>query len=219
MDTLALDKPAFVAGHSFGGGVALQLATDRPDLVRSVTVVNSVGGAPGRNGISERSWLRWGLGALTELDLETVRTLAPSVVRDFLPAALRSPVTVALTALTALRASLADEATALIDGGTPTLFVWSDQDRLIAPGSLARVMSSLPAQTVPGGHGWLLSRPEEFAELLRNALVVHAMLERARRGQQVAPPTADQALSELFPPERRRRNRDAPGELRRSGAS
>ena len=32
-------------GHSFGGGIALQLATDRPDLVRSLALVNSGGGA------------------------------------------------------------------------------------------------------------------------------------------------------------------------------
>ena len=89
LDVLALDKPAFVAGHSFGGGIALQLATDRPELVRSVTLVNSVGGAPGKQGLTDRSWLRWALGALTELDLTTVRTLAPRTVRDFLPGALR----------------------------------------------------------------------------------------------------------------------------------
>ena len=219
LDVLALEKPAFVAGHSFGGGVALQLATDRPDLIRSVTLINSVGGAPGKQGMSDKSWLRWALGALTELDLETVRTLAPHTLRDFLPAALRRPVTLTLSAVLALRASLAEEATALVDGGTPTLFIWSDQDRLIAPGALARVVSSMPAQMVPGGHGWLLSRPEEFAELLSNALVVHAMLERTRRGQSLVLPS-EANLADLFPPERRRRNRDVDHTgMRRSGAS
>ena len=37
IDALALEEPVFLVGHSFGGGVALQLATDRPDLVRSLT--------------------------------------------------------------------------------------------------------------------------------------------------------------------------------------
>ncbi len=58
------------------------------------------------------------------------------------------------------------------------LFVWGDDDRLIAPGALAGVVAQLPAQVVHGRHGWLLTEPAAFAELVRNALVVHAMLER-----------------------------------------
>jgi pimeloyl-ACP methyl ester carboxylesterase len=45
IDVLDPEKPCFVVGHSFGGGVALRLAHDRPDLVRSLTVINAVGGA------------------------------------------------------------------------------------------------------------------------------------------------------------------------------
>ena len=44
LEVLGEDGPVFVAGHSFGGGIALQLATERPDLVRSLTLVNPVGG-------------------------------------------------------------------------------------------------------------------------------------------------------------------------------
>ena len=77
-----------------------------------------------------------------------------------------------------MTASLADQARALVDAGTPVLFVWSDGDRLIAPGALADVVAQLPAQVVHGRHSWLLCEPEEFAELVRNALVVQAMLER-----------------------------------------
>jgi pyruvate dehydrogenase E2 component (dihydrolipoamide acetyltransferase) len=35
--------PAIVAGHSLGGAVALQLALDRPDLVRGVVLIDSAG--------------------------------------------------------------------------------------------------------------------------------------------------------------------------------
>ena len=55
VDALDLGSPAFVMGHSLGGGVAIRLAATRPDLVRSLTLVNSVGGAPsGRSGMSAR---------------------------------------------------------------------------------------------------------------------------------------------------------------------
>lgn len=202
LDVLDVQHPVFVAGHSFGGGVALQLATDRPERVRSLTLVNSVGGAPGGGGLADASWLRWMAGALTELSPRHVARAAPSMVRAFVPNVLRKPVTLALTARLALTASLAQQAQALVEAGLPVLFVWGDGDRLIAPGALGDVVSSLPAEVVHGRHGWLMTEPEEFATLLRNALVVHAMLERRKRGQAVVLP-AGTSLADLIPPERR----------------
>ncbi|TBR17610.1 MAG: alpha/beta fold hydrolase, partial [Chitinophagaceae bacterium] len=40
LDVLGVERPVFVAGHSFGGGVGLQLATERPERVRSLTLIN-----------------------------------------------------------------------------------------------------------------------------------------------------------------------------------
>ena len=95
-------------------------------------------------------------------------------------------------------------------GGLPVLFVWGDADRLIAPGELGSVTGNLPAEVVRGRHAWLLTQPEEFAALLRNALVVHAMLERKRRGQAVfLPPGA--VLADLLPHERRAASRTPGG--------
>jgi len=206
LEAAGLDKPAFLVGHSFGGGVALALATERPDLVRSLTLLNSIGGSPGRRGLKAGSWLGWALGALTELNPRDALSLAPLVLRDFLPNALRRPVSVGLTGLVAMTSGLAAEATALVDSGLPILFIWSDRDRLVAPGALASVIGSLPTEIVQGRHGWLMASPEQFAELLRNALTVHAMLERRNRGQALVLPRGA-ALADLFPAERRRRAR------------
>jgi pimeloyl-ACP methyl ester carboxylesterase len=209
LDVLGLDHPLFVAGHSFGGGVALQLATERPERVRSLTLVNSVGGAPSRRtGIADASWWRWAAGAATELSPRHVARAAPSMLRAFVPNVLRKPVTMALTARLALSASLADQAQALIARGLPVLFVWGDADRLIAPGELGAVAGVLPAQVVRGRHGWLMTEPEEFATLMRNALVVHAMLERKKRGQAIVLPVG-QSLADLIPRERRSATRPA----------
>jgi hypothetical protein len=82
--------------------------------------------------------------------------------------------------------------------GLPVLFVWGDDDRLIAPGTLAGVVAQLPAQVVRGRHGWLLTEPAAFAELVRNALVVHAMLER-RAGERAVVVPAGRSLVELLP--------------------
>ena len=203
LDVLGVEHPVFVAGHSFGGGVALQLATERPERVRSLTLVNSVGGAPGRRtGLVDASWLRWALGAATELSPREVARAAPSMLRAFVPNVLRRPLTMALTARVALTASLAAQAEALVAAGLPVLFVWGDADRLVAPGELGAVTGSLPSEIVRGRHGWLMTQPEEFATLLRNALVVHAMLERQRRGQALVLPVGA-SLADLIPPERR----------------
>jgi pimeloyl-ACP methyl ester carboxylesterase len=204
LDVLGLDHPVFVAGHSFGGGVALQLASDRPELVRSLTLINSVGGAPSRRaGLVDASWLRWALGAVNELSPRDVARAAPSMLREFVPNVLRKPLTMALTGRLALSASLSRQAEALVSRGLPVLFVWGDADRLVTPGELGTVTGSLPAEVVRGRHGWLMTEPEEFSTLLRNALVVHAMLERRRRGQALVLPVGA-SLADLFPEERRR---------------
>ncbi|HUR14870.1 MAG TPA: alpha/beta hydrolase [Mycobacteriales bacterium] len=203
IDALGLTEPVFVVGHSFGGGVALQLATDRPDLIRSLTLVNTVGGAPGRRtGLVDSSWLRWMVGALTELHPRALAGSLPSLVRSVVPNVVRRPVTLALTAYLALTVDLVDQARDLVASGMPVLFVWGDQDRLVLPGALRSVEGALPAEVVHGRHGWLLTEPEEFATILRDALVVHAMLERKRRGQSLRLPVGV-PLTELIPPERR----------------
>ena len=207
LDVLGLEHPLFVAGHSFGGGVALQLAVDRPERVRSLTLVNSIGGAPGRrNGLVDASWLRWAAGAATELSPREVARAAPSMMRAFLGNAARKPITLALTARLALTASLSQQAAALVAAGLPVLFIWGDKDRLVAPGELGAVAGSLPNEVVQGRHGWLLTEPEEFATLLRNALVVHAMLERRQRGQAIVLPHGT-SLADLIPVERRSASR------------
>ncbi|HVM28545.1 MAG TPA: alpha/beta fold hydrolase [Mycobacteriales bacterium] len=218
LDVLGVDRPVFVAGHSFGGGVALQLATEQPQRVRSLTLVNSIGGAPGRRqGLVDASWVRWAAGALTELSPRELLRAAPGLLRDVVPNALRQPVRMAMSARLALTVSLADEAAALVAAGVPVLFVWGDADRLVLPGELAGVEGVLPAEVVRGGrHGWLLTQPEEFATLLRNALVVHAMLERKKRGQALVLPRGS-TLADLIPAERRAAAR-VPRQRRSSGA-
>jgi pimeloyl-ACP methyl ester carboxylesterase len=221
LDVLGIEHPVFVAGHSFGGGVAIQLATDRPERVRSLTLVNTVGGAPGRrSGLTDTSWLRWAAGTLGELNGTGLLRAAPSLLRDYLPNWVRRPTAMALSARLALTASLSAEVESLVAQGLPVLFIWADRDRVVAPGALADVVTSLPAEVIGGRHGWLLTEPEEFATLLRNALVVHAMLERKQRGQALVLPKGA-SLADLIPAERRAATRrpeqrtPRPGRMRR----
>ena len=215
LDVLEVDHPAFVVGHSFGGGVSIQLATDRPERVRSLTLLNSVGGAPGqRSGLMDASWLKWMLGTVSELSPRDIARSAPGMVRDLVPNLLRKPITSALTAKVALTVDLSAQAERLVANGVPVLFFWGDDDKLILPGALGSVAGALPNEVVNGRHGWLLSKPEEFASLVRDALVVHAMLERSKRGQALVLPKGS-TLADLIPEERRHATRG--GRLRKVG--
>jgi pimeloyl-ACP methyl ester carboxylesterase len=213
LDVLGVEHPAFVVGHSFGGGVGISLATHRPERVRSLTLLNSVGGAPGqRTGLTDASWLKWIVGTLSELSPRDIARSTPGMLRDFLPNVLRHPLTMALTAKLALTVDLAEEAELLVASGVPVLFFWGDGDKLILPGALRSIAGSLPSEVVQGRHGWLLARPEEFASLVRDALVVHAMLERKQRGQALVLPKGS-TLADLIPPERRLTSRTSRARL------
>lgn len=223
LDAVGVDRPAFVMGHSLGGGVALRLAHDRPDVVRSLTLLNSVGGSPppvrdgaGRRlGITSRPWWRWAVAVAAEADPRDIWSLRPqalgrlagSIARDVLPNVVRRPRTMARSALLALSADLVGEAQEVVASGLPVLFVWGDRDRLITPGAFTVIEPALPPEVVSGRHGWLLTSPQDFAHLLRDALVVHAMLERKRRGHAVLLPKG-MPLADLIPRERRHRSRD-----------
>src|ERR1700712_858171 len=220
LEVLDPDRPVFVVGHSLGGGIALQLALDRPDLWRPYTVVNRGGGAPNRTGLRRASWLLWAAGAMTELDPRewlpnrSTGRLLGRVLRDFVPNISRHPFQLASAGIVALTADLADEVAEVVDSGLPALFVWGDRDRLIMPGRLAKVGGQFGPEVGRGRHGWMINHPEEFAATLRDALVVHALLERTRRGEARATTAVrlgpGQTLSDLFPPERRRRARHVP---------
>src|SRR5438270_13495518 len=45
LDAVGVTEPLIVVGHSFGGGVAIQVAHDLPRRVRSLVLVNSIGGS------------------------------------------------------------------------------------------------------------------------------------------------------------------------------
>ena len=66
LDTIGIDEPVVMLGHSFGGGVAVRFAHDHRDRVRSLVLVNSIGGSAWKSGrglrsIAERPLWDWGL--------------------------------------------------------------------------------------------------------------------------------------------------------------
>jgi pimeloyl-ACP methyl ester carboxylesterase len=224
LDVLDPEHPVFATGHSFGAGVTLKMAHLRPDLIRSVTAVNPVGGAPDRRGLRKVSWLGWSLASsVAALPKSRPHAIDPRqltrLAADLMPNVARRPIRALATGAVAITAQLADEARQLAATGMPVLYVWGDRDRLILPGQLQGMGGPESTETVAGGHGWVITHPQEFAETLHESLAVHALLELEQRG--VAPAVAaatvaraitdpSKPLADVFPPERRHRARHKP---------
>ncbi|MGH8922015.1 MAG: alpha/beta fold hydrolase, partial [Actinomycetes bacterium] len=92
LDAVGVTDEVLTIGHSFGGGVAVQLAHDYADLVNYLVLVNSVGGATWMQaGTTVRSMAErplWDWGLHFPGDLLTVRTMGGvvrSVMEDALP--------------------------------------------------------------------------------------------------------------------------------------
>ncbi len=195
LDVLGVTEPVHLAGHSFGGGVALQLAGDRPERVRSLTLLNTVGGCAPDPWAQATAWLRSAPGTLLELTPEAVVRSGRAVLRAYLPNALQRPLTLALTVRLALTACLADTAATLAATGLPVLTVFSEQDEVVAPGALARLGAPVRVRWVPGRHGWPLVAPGDLSAVLADAV-------RAVPAAAPAPAPAPAPLAALIPAQR-----------------
>ena len=78
LDAVEVRGPAVVVGHSFGGGVAIQLAHDHPARVRTLVLLNSVGGSAlsARGGklrtLAERPLWDWGMTLPADVRIKSV---------------------------------------------------------------------------------------------------------------------------------------------------
>ena len=97
LTALEIDEPAVVVGHSFGGGVAIRLAHDHPERVRSLVLVNSVGGSAWKRGsklrsIAERPLWDWGLHFPSDVwPIRQATRVLPVIAEDLLPNLVRHP--------------------------------------------------------------------------------------------------------------------------------
>ncbi len=180
VDTVGIDTPLVVLGHSFGGGVATKFVHDHPDLARYLVILNAVGDPSSfAEGLltrarDPRSWF----------PLDPFRMMLPTsqgstmrlVPKVFIENVLRNPLAVADAGRLAITGDLRDEMEALAARGTPTLVLWSDNDEVIPLTAFDTFSSTFggEAQVVPGGHSWLLASPDVFGEVLDNVLHMQA---------------------------------------------
>jgi pimeloyl-ACP methyl ester carboxylesterase len=176
LDELEIDEPAVVMGHSFGGGVAIRLAHDHPARVRSLVLVNSVGGSAWRQGktlrsIAERPLWDWGLHFPADVwPIRQASRVLPVIAEDFLPNLLRHPRAIVKVANLARRADLRAELEALRDRGVSISILWGTRDGIIPRESFEAlcVASGVEGTVVDGSHSWLLADPDHFGEVITN---------------------------------------------------
>jgi pimeloyl-ACP methyl ester carboxylesterase len=169
-----------VVGHSFGGGVSIRLAYDHPDRVRSLVLVNSVGGSAWKQGktlksIAERPLWDWGLHFPADIwPVRQATRVLPIIAEDVVPNVLRNPLAFVRVANLARRADLRRELEALRDRGLPVTLLWASRDGIIPRESFEAlcVASGVEGTVVDGSHSWLLADPEQFGEIITNDMRV-----------------------------------------------
>jgi len=183
---VGVDEPAFVVGHSFGGGVAIRFAHDYPARVRTLVLVNSVGGAAWRGvrSMAERPLWDWGLHLPSDvLPLRQVRRVIPVILEDAVPNLVRNPRAVWRVAQLARKADLTPELEELKRRRLPVAVLWGDQDELITKASFDALCTALgaPGEVVHGSHSWLLADPDRLGEVMNNDVEVACVARSLER--------------------------------------
>jgi pimeloyl-ACP methyl ester carboxylesterase len=176
LTALDIDEPAVVLGHSFGGGVAIRLAHDHPQRVRSLVLVNSIGGSSWKRGsklrsISERPLWDWGLHFPRDVwPIRQATRVLPVIAEDLVPNLLRHPRAIVRVAGLARRADLRSELEALRDRGLSVSIIWATRDSIVPRESFEAlcVASGVEGTVVEGSHSWLLADPARFGEVITN---------------------------------------------------
>ena len=195
LEAVGLDEPAFVIGHSFGGAVAIKLAHDHPDRVRTLVLVNSIGGsawtsATGGSGrsMSERPLWDWGIHFPRDLlDPARITRVLPVVLEDAVSNVVRNPKALWKVANLVRQADLTGELEELKQRKLPVVVLWGDKDGIVPRASFDALCAAIGSEgeVVGGSHSWLLADPDAFGEVMTNVIAV-ARLARETAAQEAA---------------------------------
>jgi pimeloyl-ACP methyl ester carboxylesterase len=182
--SLRLSEPAIVIGHSLGGHMALEYARRVSAWTRGLVLVNPFYSPAQLPFLVRKTYSRPHLskvllGKVSEkwlrffVDISSV-AIGHSVgaLRD-LPAHVREQ-TILDYKRTApgvyhIPGAIGDLTNNLHEVNTPTLVVWGDRDKTLAPTSFTRLVSALPkarGEILPAGHVPHQSHAEEFNQIV-----------------------------------------------------
>lgn len=194
LDAAGVGEPAFLIGHSFGGGVAISTAHRHPDRVRTLVLVNSIGGAawqappdgadgPGRT-LAERPLWDWGRHFTRDLfPLHRAGRVLQAVLPDAVGNLVRNPFALWRVGTLARNADLLAELGDLKARGLPVVVLWGTRDGVVPQAAFDAMCRAIGAdgEVVDGSHSWLLADPDAFGELLTNAVQVAAVARAAEQ--------------------------------------
>jgi pimeloyl-ACP methyl ester carboxylesterase len=208
LDNLGVER-ALLLGHSMGGAVAVRIADTHPDRVLGIIY---------RDGAATPEWkhrrgavvallspLMPGSATLVDLTLSvlldtpdlligrrlssTVRGLWPDAQRNLRAFGGIMPVGSMLMSL-----DMTEEVGRLASNGIPVLAEWGCFDRVVSA-RCAQEFSELtgaPVVWVPGGHSWMLPRPQGQADVLKHLQAGREFLGRvSQRRSRLAQESAD----------------------------
>jgi pimeloyl-ACP methyl ester carboxylesterase len=181
LDAVGVDEPVFLVGHSFGGAVAIQVAHAGPKRVRTLVLINSVGGSAwSKTGsvvksMAERPIWDWGIHFPGDiLPLPQLTKVLPVILEDAIPNLLRNPRAIWRVAQLARSADLTEELEDLRRQQVPVVVLWGEQDRIIPRASFDALCAAIGSsgEVVSGNHSWLLADPDSFGEVMTNIVEV-----------------------------------------------
>ena len=193
LGAVGVTEPVLVMGHSFGGGVAIELSHDHPRQVRALVLINSVGGSAWAHSgstirsMSERPLWDWGIHFPSDLfPIRQAHRVLPVILSEAVGNLVRDPRSFWRAAGMARRADLMTELDELRRRGLPVVVLWGQRDHLITRDSfedMCRALGDPDVVTVAGTHSWMLADPDEFGEVMTNVL---AIVDRADPGEHAA---------------------------------
>ncbi|HUP87281.1 MAG TPA: alpha/beta hydrolase [Acidimicrobiales bacterium] len=189
-DAIGIDEPVFLVGHSFGGAVSIQFAHNHQGRVRTLVLINSVGGSawstPGPTGavksMAQRPLWDWGIHFPSDiLPIPHLTRVLPVILEDALPNLLRNPRAMWKAANLARSADLTGELEELRRRHLPVVVLWGEQDRIIPRPSFDALCAAIGSEgeVVSGNHSWLLADPDSFGEVMTNIVAVARVAREA----------------------------------------
>jgi pimeloyl-ACP methyl ester carboxylesterase len=180
LEAVGIGDSPVVIGHSFGGGIAIQVAHDYSSSVRSAILCNPVGGPVrcGPNGeiesMSNRPIWEWGqeLG-VDLLSGSSPAKVIPAVAEGAVPNLFKNLPEVLKVVNIVRHADLLEEVERASNSGVPISIIWSDRDRLVPHGAVTGLCRAAGVRSVvvEGSHTWLISEPEMFADVVLRTMV------------------------------------------------